>query len=50
MRIANELRNIEPWDPEYGMPVKVVWKPENERQGIRDSLYQSVYEWVKTMK
>ncbi|MFW9889612.1 MAG: hypothetical protein ACFFER_15595 [Candidatus Thorarchaeota archaeon] len=31
--IANELRGIDPWDAEFGMPVKVVWKPKNERQG-----------------
>jgi uncharacterized OB-fold protein len=29
--IANELRNVEPWDPEFGMPVKVVWKSKKER-------------------
>ena len=31
--IANELRGIDPWDAEFGMPVKVVWKPKEERQG-----------------
>ncbi|MFX1580175.1 MAG: Zn-ribbon domain-containing OB-fold protein [Promethearchaeota archaeon] len=31
--IANELRGIEPWEAEFGMPVKVVWKPKKERQG-----------------
>ena len=32
--IANELRNINPWDAEFNMPLKVVFKPEKERIGI----------------
>ncbi len=31
--IANKLRGLEPWDAEFGMPVKVVWKPKDQRQG-----------------
>lgn len=31
--IANELRGIDPWDVEFGMPLKVVFKPEEERIG-----------------
>ena len=44
--IANELLNIEPWDPEFGMPVKVVWKPENERQGtVTDWWFEPADGW-----
>jgi uncharacterized OB-fold protein len=44
--IANELRNIEPWDPEFGMPVKVVWKPKEERQGtVTDWWFEPADGW-----
>jgi len=32
--IANELRGVKPWDPEFKMPVKVVWAPKEERRGV----------------
>lgn len=32
--IANELHGIEPWNVEFGMPLKIVFKPEEERKGI----------------
>jgi len=32
--IANELHGIDPWDVEFGMPLKIVFKPESERKGI----------------
>ncbi|MEM0492757.1 MAG: hypothetical protein QXS02_02185 [Candidatus Thermoplasmatota archaeon] len=31
--IANELHNVNPWDVEFGMPLKVVFKPNEERIG-----------------
>ena len=44
--IANELRNIDPWDAEFGMPVKVVWKPKNERQGtVTDWWFEPADGW-----
>lgn len=32
--IANELRGLDPWDTEFGMPVKVVWADKNDRRGV----------------
>ena len=32
--IANELHGIDPWDVEFGMPLKIVFKPKEERSGI----------------
>ena len=32
--IANELHGIEPWNVEFGMPLKIVFKPKEERKGI----------------
>jgi len=32
--IANELHGVEPWDAEFGMPLKIVFKPKEERKGI----------------
>jgi uncharacterized OB-fold protein len=29
--IANELHGIEPWNVEFGMPLKIVFKPKEER-------------------
>lgn len=44
--IANELRGIASWDAEFGMPVKVVWKPKNERQGtVTDWHFEPVDGW-----
>jgi len=31
--IANELHGINPWDAEFGMSLKIVFKPEEERVG-----------------
>jgi uncharacterized OB-fold protein len=31
--IANELQGIDPWDVEFGMPLKIVFKPKEERIG-----------------
>ena len=44
--IANEIRGVEPWDPEFGMPVKVVWKPADERQGtVTDWWFEPADGW-----
>ncbi len=32
--IANELHGVKPWDVEFGMPLKVVFKPKDQRQGV----------------
>lgn len=32
--IANELHGIDPWNVEFDMPLKIVFKPEEERKGI----------------
>jgi len=32
--IANELHQIEPWNVEFNMPLKVVFRPKKERKGI----------------
>jgi len=32
--IANELHGIKPWDVEFGMPLKIVFKSKEERSGI----------------
>ena len=32
--IANELRGINPWDVEFGMPLQIVFKPKEQRAGI----------------
>jgi uncharacterized protein len=32
--IANELHGVKPWEAEFGMPLKVVFKPKSERQGV----------------
>jgi hypothetical protein len=31
--IANELHGINPWDVEFGMPLKIVFKPKDQRIG-----------------
>ncbi len=44
--IANELRGIDPWDAEFGMPVKVVWaKPEDRRGAITDFWFEPADGW-----
>jgi uncharacterized OB-fold protein len=32
--IANELYGIKPWDVDFDMPLKIVFKPKNERIGV----------------
>jgi uncharacterized OB-fold protein len=44
--IANELRGIEPWEAEFGMPVKVAWKSKGERQGtVTDWWFEPADGW-----
>ena len=44
--IANELHGIEPWDVEFGMPLKIVFKPEEERKGIiTDFHFEPAEDW-----
>ena len=44
--IANELHGIDPWDVEFGMPLKIVFKPEEERKGIiTDFHFEPAEDW-----
>jgi len=44
--IANELRRIDPWDAEFGMPVKVAWAPKKERRGtVTDWWFEPADGW-----
>lgn len=44
--IANELRGIDPWDVEFGMPLKIVFKPEEERIGaVTDFHFEPADGW-----
>ena len=44
--IANELHGIEPWNVEFGMPLKIAFKPEEERQGtVADFHFEPADGW-----
>ncbi len=44
--VANEIREINPWDAEFNMPVKVKWVSKNERVGmISDFYFVPAAEW-----
>ncbi len=44
--IANELHKIEPWDVEFGMPLKIVFKPKEERVGaVTDFHFEPEDNW-----
>jgi uncharacterized OB-fold protein len=44
--IANELHGIEPWNVEFGMPLKIVFKPKEERAGIvTDFHFEPADDW-----
>lgn len=44
--IANELHGIDPWDVEFNMPLKIVFKPEEERIGaITDWHFEPADNW-----
>ncbi|HID74166.1 MAG TPA: hypothetical protein EYP43_03850 [Thermoplasmata archaeon] len=45
--IANELRGIDPWQAEFGMPLMVVFRPEDERVGaVTDFWFEPADGWV----
>ncbi len=47
--VANELHGIEPWDADFNMPIKVVFKPEAERVGaITDWHFEPADGWKPT--
>jgi len=44
--IANELHGIDPWDAEFVMPLKIVFKPKEERSGIvTDFHFEPTDDW-----
>ncbi len=44
--IANELHGIQPWDVEFGMPLKIVFKLEEERMGtVTDFHFEPADDW-----
>ena len=44
--IANELHGIDPWDVEFGMPLKIVFKPKEERIGaVTDFHFEPADSW-----
>ncbi len=48
--IANELHGIEPWNVEFGMPLKIVFKPKDERVGaITDFHFEPDENWEPTL-
>ena len=45
--MANELHGINPWDVEFGMPLKIVFKPQDQRIGaVTDFHYEPVDGWT----
>ena len=45
--IANELHGIEPWNVEFGMPLKIVFKPKEERTGaVTDFWFEPADSWT----
>jgi uncharacterized OB-fold protein len=44
--IANELHGIKPWDVEFGMPLKIIFKPKEERIGaVTDFHFEPANGW-----
>lgn len=44
--IANELHGIDPWDVEFGMSLKIVFRPQDERVGaVTDFHFEPVEDW-----
>jgi uncharacterized OB-fold protein len=44
--IANELHGINPWDVEFGMPLKIVFKPKEQRIGaVTDFHFEHADGW-----
>ena len=47
--IANELHGIDPWHVEFGMPLKIIFKPKEERHGIlTDFHFEPTDDWEPT--
>jgi len=44
--IANELHGIQPWEVEFGMPLKIVFKPKEQRVGaVTDFHFEPANGW-----
>ncbi len=44
--IANELHGIDPWDVEFGMELRIVFKPKDERVGaVTDFHFEPYDDW-----
>ncbi len=44
--MANELQGLNPWDVEFGMPLRVVFKPKDQRIGaVTDFHFEPVVGW-----
>lgn len=47
--IANELRGLDPWDVDFGMPLKIVFKPAHLRTGaVTDFHFEPEDGWQPT--
>jgi len=45
--MANELHGISPWEVEFGMPLKIVFKPKDQRTGtVTDFHYEPADGWT----
>jgi uncharacterized OB-fold protein len=45
--MANELHGMNPWDVEFGMPLKIVFKPKEERAGVvTDFHFEAAAGWT----
>ena len=45
--MANELHGVQPWDVEFGIPLKIVFKPKDQRTGtVTDFHFQPADGWV----
>ena len=48
--IANELHGIDPWDVEFGMSLKIVFRPQEERVGaVTDFYFEPVEDWKPSL-
>lgn len=44
--IANELHGLKPWEVEFGMPLKIVFKPKDQRIGaVTDFHFEPAESW-----
>jgi uncharacterized OB-fold protein len=45
--MANELHGLNPWDVEFGMPLKIVFKPKDQRIGaVTDFHFEPADGWA----